>query len=319
MGEFELIQRYFQPVARDTAHPDVKLGIGDDCAIQRIPPGHELVFSVDTLVEGVHFPSRYAPDRLARRALAVAASDLAAMGAKPVCFTLAMTLPKADAHWLERFSSELAQAGREFGLALAGGDTTRGPLTLTIQVHGTVPEGQALLRSGAQPGDLVVVSGTLGDAAAALDYLETGAPSQYQQTLLDRYNRPQPRLALGQLLRNRASAAIDISDGLLADLGHLLQASGCGAVIDAGRIPLSPALRDLAGEEAIGHALRGGDDYELCFTLPARFRDALHRQSPIPLQVIGDVVAEPGLTLLNADKHATPGRSGYEHFGADND
>ncbi|WP_203143933.1 thiamine-phosphate kinase [Marinobacter mangrovi] len=319
MGEFELIRQYFQPVAQRTLHPDVELGIGDDCAIQRIEPGQVLVFSMDTLVDGIHFPSGYAPDRLARRALAVAASDLAAMGAEPVCFTLGLTLPEANPDWLDPFAAALAQAAEDFGLSLAGGDTTRGPLTLTLQVHGSVPDGQALLRSGARPGDLVAVSGTLGDAAAALGYLNESAPGEQQQALLQKYHQPEPRLDLGWALRGRASAAIDISDGLMADLGHILQASGCGAVIDAARIPLSPALNALAGERAISHALRGGDDYELCFTLPARHWDAVKQKSPVPVQVIGEIVAEPGLTLTNADQDASPLRSGYEHFGVAND
>ncbi|HAC29366.1 MAG TPA: thiamine-phosphate kinase, partial [Marinobacter hydrocarbonoclasticus] len=247
MGEFELIRKYFQPLADGAGQDQLLLGPGDDCAIQRVSPGLDLVFSVDTLVEGVHFPSDYSPDYLGWRALAVAVSDLAAMGASPVCFTLALTLPDANPGWLKPFSEGLARASKAFGIALAGGDTTRGPLTISIQVHGTVERGRALYRSGAKPGDLICVSGTLGAAGAALDYLAAPAPSPAQLALLSRYHFPQPRLELGQQLAGRASSAIDVSDGLLADLGHILEASGTGARIDTGRIPMMAELVTLKG------------------------------------------------------------------------
>lgn len=311
MGEFELIRQYFQPLAESTRHNQLILGPGDDCAIQRIEPGQDLVFSVDTLVEGVHFPRHYSPEHLGWRSLAVAASDLAAMGASPACFTLALTLPAVDSQWLEGFAAGLAKAASAFGLALAGGDTTRGPMALSIQVHGTVCRGKALCRSGARPGDLVCVSGTLGAAGAALDFLDTAAPDDLQQAILSRYHHPQPRLALGQALVCHASAAIDISDGLLADLGHILQASGVGARIEPASLPIMDELVALKGAEATDLALTAGDDYELCVTLaPGAFQQLLPgvRQQ---LTVIGLITKEPGIALTG--RHLPTG-AGFDHF-----
>lgn len=312
MGEFELIRRYFVSVARQGGHPALLLGPGDDCAVQRIPAGDELVFSVDTMVEGVHFPRRYPADRLAWRALAAAASDLAAMGAEPVCFTLALTLPDAQPEWLADFSRGLAKASARMGLALAGGDTTRGPLTVTMQVHGTVPRDQMLLRSGARPGDLVVVSGTLGDAGAALEFLDGEHHEPFVRRLLARYHRPLPRLRLGQALRGIASAAIDVSDGLLADLGHVLKASGVGARLRVGEIPVSSALKACKGPAARDFALTAGDDYELCLTLPPGHWQSLSSDWKKALTVIGVVEEEAGLRLDEGRNAANPG---YDHFG----
>ena len=312
MGEFELIRRYFQPLADGSGQDQLLLGPGDDCAIQRVSPGLDLVFSVDTLVEGVHFPSDYSPDYLGWRALAVAVSDLAAMGASPVCFTLALTLPDANQGWLKPFSEGLARASKAFGIALAGGDTTRGPLTISIQVHGTVESGRALYRSGAKPGDLICVSGTLGAAGAALDYLAAPAPSPAQLALLSRYHFPQPRLSLGQQLAGCASSAIDISDGLLADLGHILDASGAGARIDTGRIPMMAELVALKGENARDLALGAGDDYELCITIPPETFGTLDASVACELTVIGEITSEPGLQLSGPVSGVI---QGFEHFG----
>lgn len=316
MGEFDLIRQIFQPVAEATASPRLPLGLGDDCAIQVVEPGTDLVFSIDTLVEGVHFPKNYDPACLGWRSLAVATSDLAAMGADPVCFTLALTLPIAEPDWLTGFAEGLQQAALAFGLTLAGGDTTRGPLTVSVQVHGTVPTGTALTRSGARPGDLVCVSGTLGDAAAALSWLESASESADVQWLLSRYHRPQPRLELGQALRGHATAAIDLSDGLRADLQHILTASEVGARIDLRTLPLSDALRMVAPEQAPDLALSGGDDYELCFTLPpAAWADFRHRGVADKVTLIGEVMPQPGLwcTDEHGDRPLTTG--GYDHFG----
>jgi thiamine-monophosphate kinase len=311
MGEFELIRRYFLPLAGQQRSRSLILGPGDDCAIQRIPEGRELVFSIDTLVEGVHFPVNYRPEFLGWRALAAATSDLAAMGAAPECFTLALTLPAGDEQWLAGFAEGLGRASMEFGIALAGGDTTSGPLTLTLQVHGTVEHGSAIRRTGARPGDLIAVSGTLGDAGAALDYLNETSPSPDVAAVLDRYHSPQPRLALGQAVRGIASAAVDISDGLLADLGHILKASGVGASIDSARLPLSLPLKRLKGEGAPGLALRAGDDYELCLTIPTERWGQAPQEVRQQLSVIGVVEASPGLildgTLCDAD-------DGFDHF-----
>ncbi|MEX2476080.1 thiamine-phosphate kinase, partial [Marinobacter sp.] len=268
---------------------------------------------VDTLVEGVHFPANYSAAHLGWRSLAVAASDLAAMGANPTCFTLALTLPEADPDWLQAFSGALARASERFGLALAGGDTTRGPRAITLQVHGDVPDGQALLRSGARAGDWVCVSGTLGDAGAALDYLEAENPTSDQAAVLERYHAPVPRLALGMQLRGFASAAIDISDGLLADLGHLLESSGVGARIDPSAVPVSAALSRLQGPQAaLRLALQAGDDYELCVTVPAEAWQALPDAVKKQLTIIGKVIEEQGLS--GVDVSATAG--GYDHFGS---
>lgn len=315
MGEFDLIRRYFLPVAEQGKHPDLLLGLGDDCAIQRVPPDQDLVFSVDTQVEGVHFPSHYRPDYTAWRALAAAVSDLAAMGATPVCFTLALTLPEADELWLEGFGKGLGEAASRFGLALAGGDTTRGPLTISIQVHGTVPRGQGLMRAGAKAGDLVVVSGTLGDAGAALAYLALQDPSDDEQALLERYHHPLPRLELGQALRGFASACIDISDGLIADLGHILERSGLGATLDRARLPLSAPLRRCAGEDAIRLALTAGDDYELCITISEEFWNRLPEWVTDQLTVIGRIDRGQGIRFEDG-KSVDSGAQGFEHFGS---
>lgn len=317
MREFELIRQVFEPVAQSFQHPDVVLGPGDDCAIQSVPSGHQLVFSVDTLVEGVHFPLQYAPDLLAYRALAAAVSDLAAMGASPVCFTLAISLPTADTDWLCSFGRGLAHAAGTLGIALAGGDTTRGPLTLTVQVHGTVPEGAAVRRNGAVPGQLIGVSGSLGEARAALDWLDTVEPSKDVQFVLQRYHRPAPRVALGQALRPHVGAMIDVSDGLLADLGHVLALSGCGARVDAGKLPLSEPLKRTVGDRAVGYALTGGDDYELCFTIEPQAWAAIQAELPDVVTIIGEVSAGEGIELQNGPDAGEAGRAGYDHFGDD--
>ncbi|WP_040474816.1 thiamine-phosphate kinase [Marinobacter algicola] len=314
MGEFELIRHYFFPIAEVGNASSVLLGPGDDCAIQRIGPDLDLVFSVDALVEGVHFPHHYDPEKLGWRSLAVAASDLAAMGADPVCFTLALTLPDANPDWLSAYARGLASAARRFGLSLAGGDTTRGPLTLSMQVHGTVPKGEAILRSGAQVGDCICVSGTLGEAGAALDHLENDSPGPEVQAVLRKYHFPEPRLALGTALRGFATAAVDVSDGLVADLGHILEASGVAASIDASRLPLSQHLKRLVGQSAAGLALNAGDDYELCVTVPPQVWAILPEKIRRELTVIGEVVAGEGVTIDWGDHTENLSAGGYDHF-----
>ncbi len=321
LGEFELIERFFQ---RPLATPEVSesgqilLGIGDDCAVLDVAAGRHLVLSIDTLVEGIHFLPTLPTEALGWRALAVNISDLAAMGADPWCFTLALTLPTVEADWLEGFSQGLFKLADRFGMRLVGGDTTRGPRALTIQVQGTVP-GAALTRGGARPGDLILVSGTLGDAAAALRWLNQSESqdSAHQRFLRHRYMYPEPRVELGRALRSVATAAIDISDGLLADLGHICRRSGVGARIDSRKLPLSPALRaELDVADAMRCALSGGDDYELCFTVPPERLDRL--QSWLAqgrVTVIGEVVAETGLQVCDEQGVWTASEPrGYRHF-----
>ena len=268
-SEFSLIYRYFSALGRGAG---VDLSVGDDCAILQVSPGERLATSVDTMVEGVHFPADSFPEDIAYRAVSAAASDLAAMGASPLGMTLALTLPAVDELWLQAFSQGLAEAVSGYNLPLVGGDTTRGPLAITVQVLGTLPLEQALLRGGAEVGDQVCVSGTLGDAAAALAFLSDQASfgPEHAGYLLDRFNRPTARIELGQLLLGSATAAIDISDGLLADAGHIAAASGVQIVLEPDALPLSEALQSCADrEQVLRWALAGGEDYELCFCLPA--------------------------------------------------
>lgn len=317
MTEFELIERYFRPLGAP-CQAEVILGQGDDCALLQCPPGMQLAVSVDTLVSGIHFLPEISPSHLGWRVLAVSISDLAAMGAKPLAFTLALTLPEINPGWLAHFSQGLAEAARTFGVALIGGDTTRGALCITLQVFGVVAADKALRRQGAQPGDLVCVSGSLGDAGAALAWLSDPFPHDAAQQLLMRYYRPQPRLSLGQVLVGYAHAAIDVSDGLVADLHHILRASRVGADIDCEALPLSASLcQSVTSPQALQLALTAGDDYELCFTiaqdqwplLQARWRDAA-----VPLTVIGRIVEEAGCRIWLDGQPLTLPSEGYDHF-----
>jgi thiamine-monophosphate kinase len=319
MTEFELIRRYFAAARCAQPHGDVALGLGDDCALLTTRVDEQLAVSTDTLTEGVHFPESCDGFLLGQRALAVSASDLAAMGADPLGFTLALTLPTVDPHWLERFAQGLDHMAATCGLALIGGDTTRGPLSLTVTVFGRVPQGQALTRSGAQPGDLLCVGGAPGEAGGALPFVlrqrhEQGA---YVDTLLARYWSPAPQFALGSTLRGRATAALDVSDGLLADCGHIAAASNVKLVIELEKLPVSPALAALFEPDQIRSlSLSGGDDYLLAFTLPAQHLASLQADFP-QVGVIGRVVAGQGVYVQDAlGRDLTPLRSGYQHFAA---
>ena len=321
MGEFELIRRFFAAAPCAQVAEGVALGVGDDCALLQVAAGEQLAVSTDTLVDGVHFPKDGDPFLLGQRALAVAVSDLAAMGATPLAFTLAITLPQADERWLGAFAAGLSRMAEQCAVRLVGGDTTRGPLSLTVTVFGRVPQGMALTRSGAQAGDLLCVGGVLGDAAGALPLVLGQLHSQdaYAQALLQHYWTPPPQLTLGQLLRGKASAALDISDGLLADCGHIARASGVALYIERERLPLSTALREIAGASAHDCALAGGDDYVLAFTLPAEHLPAVQAAWPATT-VIGRVAAGQGVHLLDAAGHAIdPPRAGYQHFGSSGD
>lgn len=320
MNEFELIGRYFnQPCLTGpfSAVEDVILGIGDDCAVVSVAEGFQLVQSIDTLVEGVHFSVGIDPVLLGWRALAVSVSDLAAMGAKPHSFTLALTLPKLDTEWLTGFCQGMAELVSHCSIPLIGGDTTCGPLTISLHVQGVVPVGGALLRHQAQPGDTLYVSGTLGDAGGALPMVLQGASiddaqNDIERFLLERYYRPQPRLKLGQWLREHgATAAIDVSDGLLGDLTHILQSSGCGAELESSALPLSPALCAVySDEKARSLALTAGDDYELCFTAPDKTFDV--NRSPMPVTAIGKITKQPDLYVNG--QMSDPEQRGFRHF-----
>ncbi|TXR35172.1 thiamine-phosphate kinase [Ectopseudomonas mendocina] len=317
MGEFELIRRYFAAARCAQGGDGVVLGIGDDCALLALPAGEQLAVSTDTLVAGVHFPESCDAFLLGQRALAVSASDLAAMGATPQAFTLALTLPNANEVWLAEFARGLQLMAKNCSLVLVGGDTTRGPLSLTLTVFGRVPVGDALLRSGAQVGDLLCVGGELGDAAGALPLVlgQRDAQDGIREALLARYWSPQPQLALGQALRGLATSALDISDGLLADCGHIAKASQVALQIELEQVPLSASLLAFAGEEqARLCALGGGDDYRLAFTLPPARLAQLQADWP-EVRVIGRVQAGAGVQLLDAaGQPIDPPTGGYQHF-----
>ena len=320
-SEFSLIDRYF--AAHGLRRPDVALGIGDDCALLIPPAGQQLVVTMDTLVADVHFFATADPEGLGHKALAVNLSDLAAMGATPAWATLALTLPKADEDWLERFCQGLFALADRYGVQLVGGDTTHGPVTtLTIQAHGFVPPGSALRRDGAKPGDGIYVTGTPGDAGLALAAAlgKAAVASEYRGYVQERLDRPEPRLTEGLALRGVASAAVDISDGLAQDLGHILERSRVGARLDVDRLPLSPALiASLDPEAAIVTALTSGDDYELCFTAPPERAPQLKNVAggwECRCTRIGVITVEPGLQLVRADGSAFHlERQGYDHFG----
>lgn len=318
LSEFDLIDRYCKNILRDG--PEVRCGIGDDAAIVSVPPGQELALSMDTLAAGVHFPPDTVPADIGYKSLAVNLSDMAAMGAEPRWIMLSLTLPQEDPEsWLAGFMTGFTALAKQYALSLIGGDLTHGPLSVTIQVHGLLPSGTAIYRNGARPGDRIYVSGTLGDAGLALEVLNRcrTVDNKFRAEILQRLNRPSPRIALGMVLRGLATSAIDISDGLQADLGHILAASHTGAVLDPERLPLSEALRQLPPVQAWEIALTMGDDYELCFTLPAAVPESeVKRLSAItPVQCIGEVTAGHGINWQCADSSVfIPAGTGYKHF-----
>ena len=321
LGEFELIRRFFmrRDAARD-ALSGVVLGIGDDAAVLSLPPDTELVAAVDTLVAGRHFPEATDARSIGHRALAVNLSDMAAMGATPAWATLSLTMPSADAHWLERFSAGLWELADANGVVLVGGDTTRGPLTLSVQILGHVPRGTALRRSGAQAGDLLVVTGTLGDAGAGLAFVSapSAEPSPAVQELIRRFDYPEPRVRFGVAARGIATAAMDLSDGLAGDLAKLAQASHVAAHVEIERLPLSDALRVSATPgQARDWAISAGDDYELLLAVPAsRFADlqAAASQLNLTLTSIGELRSGSGVTWSLNGKDFRPASSGFDHF-----
>ena len=321
MGEFDLIARYFTRPVRHAA-----LGVGDDCALLAPRPGMQLAISSDMLVEGRHFFADVDPEALGHKALAANLSDLAACAAKPLAFTLALALPRVDEAWLAGFSKGLLALADAHGCELVGGDTTQGPLTICITVFGEVPSGQAILRSGAQVGDDIWVSGTLGDARLALDALQRQhmLPPPVLAQARQRLEAPTPRVALGQALRGIASSALDVSDGLLGDLNHILHASHVGASIEVATTrPLlaashHPLLRAMASSRIDACTLAGGDDYELCFTAPHAQRSAVEaasQASATPVTRIGTIEALPGIRIFGPQGERLQQRwPGFDHF-----
>jgi thiamine-monophosphate kinase len=314
-AEFDLIQRIR---SRVKTRADVVLGIGDDAALLQVPEGQQLVVSTDTLIAGVHFPDDSAPADIGWKVLAVNLSDLAAMAATPAWCTLALTLPAADDDWLDGFLDGFLELAEQYDVQLIGGDTTRGPLSITVTVHGFVANGQALRRDGARVGDEVWVTGTLGDAAGGLRQWQ--AKKLQSAKLRYRLDRPTPRIEAGIALRQLAHAAIDISDGLAADLGHVLKSSGVGAEIDLGRLPTSTTLSQHFAVESERWRLQlaGGDDYELCFTAPAAEALAIEQAMAVcdtTVTVIGRITGDRGLIFRTPDGEAySLPSAGYEHF-----
>lgn len=334
MSEFSLIDRYFSQATH--LRTDVIAGIGDDAAILQLADGQQLVAATDTLVAGVHFPEQTPADAIGHKALAVNLSDLAAMGATPAWALLALTLPGEDPQWLAGFVEGFSGLAQQFDLSLVGGDTTRGPLTITVQLLGYLPAGSALTRSGAKPGDRIFVTGKLGDAALGLRAVQSppGANISSEQaesmkTLVKRLNYPQPRVAAGQAIRALASSAIDISDGLLADLGHILAASGVGARLPRHQLPRSESfitfseIADADPESAWNRVLSGGDDYELCFTIAedrAAALLALDWSSCNGITEVGSITAGNRLEVIDESGELLPRigeqAQGYDHFSS---
>lgn len=317
-SEFALIARYFSPRTTHTV-----LAGGDDAALVSVAPGMELAVSTDMLVGGRHFFAKADAYGVGHKSLAVNLSDLAAMGATPRWVTLSLALPSADEPWIEAFAAGFLDLAAEHRVDLVGGDTTGGPLNICVQIMGEVPAGQALRRTGARPGDGVWVSGRIGDAALGLLHLrgELALDAGEAEDAVHRLERPTPRVALGQALRSVASAAIDVSDGLVADLGHIGERSAVRVVIEALRVPVPSVVRTRAATHPhlLAAALTGGDDYELCFTAPAAQRDALHTISMrlgLPLTEIGRIEAGAGVEVLDAQGRALAlAQRGFDHFG----
>jgi thiamine-monophosphate kinase len=317
LGEFALIAELFAPLS---AKAPGAFHLRDDAAALAPPPGHELVLKTDAIVEGVHFLRDDPPDAIARKALRVNLSDLAAKGAVPAGYLMALLLPEwPDMAWLRAFADGLAADQAAFGVSLMGGDTstTAGPLAIAISAFGIVPQGAMIRRAGAQPGDLVFVSGTIGDAGGGLAVLKENRSDAFPE-LVRRYRLPEPRLALGQSLRDIATASLDVSDGLIADLGHIADVSNVRIEVDAARIPLSSALRKLWGEGAVVRAATSGDDYEITFTVPLRRRDDIAdaaAKAGVAVTEIGRVASGKGVVLLDpSGNEIAIARTGYVHF-----
>ncbi len=317
INEFALIERFFKPLER--LHADIVYGIGDDAACVKVPAGYDLLISTDTLVADVHFLKDWDAYDIAYKAVVVNLSDIAAMAAKPAWVTLALTLPELNIEWLERFTQGLAAALKQFDLALIGGDTTRGPLSLSLTIHGLAPQNQARRRSGACPGDKIYLSGELGAAAMAVNFLEDKSlSSNAKEILIQKLKHPYPRLDFAELLRTYATAVIDISDGFSADLNHICEASRVGALLNLKDVPIHLLVSHYQPKHALALALNGGDDYELCFTIPAQQEEnflALAKEASLKCYLVGSIEAEPGLRFVD-DKGVLQclKPEGYKHF-----
>ncbi len=319
-SEFDLIQRYFN--AQALSRSDVSLGIGDDCALLDVPEGMQLAISTDSLVAGTHFLADADPESVAHKALASNLSDLAAMGAEPAWVSLALTLPTPDLVWLEGFCRGFFALAQQHNIQLIGGDTTKGPLSLTLTVQGFVPKGKALLRSGGKVGDGIYVTGTLGDSAAGLACILDAQPTQpldLVDRLIKRHYYAIPRICTGIGLRGIASAALDISDGIMSDLGHILSRSGVGASIDINQLPLSCDVLDFCRDkiQAQQFALTSGEEYELCFTVPMEKEAQLQlliASDNVEVTRIGQLTDQSGITLWDGDKPLHWQLHGYDHF-----
>lgn len=321
LSEFDLIRQFFtRPLAHDHQDNRVALGIGDDCALLTPSVGMQLAISCDMLVEGRHFFPGTDPEKLGHKSLAVNLSDLAAMGAQPFAFTLGLSLPEANTNWLAAFSKGLFALADQYDCKLIGGDTTKGPLTISITIFGEIPPGKALRRAAAQAGDDIWISGTLGDARLALAGYnnEIKLNMEVQMEASTRLHTPTPRVALGLALRDIAHAAIDISDGLIGDLGHILQSSNLGAAINVDSLPIGPMLAKQSIDIQRSFSLTGGDDYELCFTAEAGHRDAIlvaAHLSGTTAKRIGTIEATSGLRLVdNTNKPINLQLNSYDHF-----
>lgn len=307
-GEFDIIRNYFH---RHATAIDLVAGIGDDGAVLRPRAGFDQVVVTDTIIEGRHFPKDLPADDIGWRALAVNISDIAAMGAVPRFAFLNLAVEHSSGAWLQAFSNGFFELAEMTNTVLAGGDTTQGPLSITVTVIGEVPNGKAIMRSGARIGDSICISGTPGEAAAGLERLQRG---DAEDALVKRFRRPMPRLALARTLQGVAHAAIDISDGLVADLGHILESSGVGANIRFDALPVSDALRDAVNAPE-DYVLAGGDDYELCFCLPKNAVERVQSAAECDITVIGEITAQTGLSIVDHTGAAcTPKRQGWEHF-----
>lgn len=320
LSEFKLIQNYFMRDQDKNADPRIVLGIGDDCALLQTSPGTQLAISSDMLVSGRHFFPDVDPYTLGHKCLAVNLSDLAAMGARPLAFTLAIALPHADSNWLAAFSQGMFALADQHQCRLIGGDTTKGPLTISITIFGEIPPNTALRRDAAQLGDDIWISGSLGDARLALAAYRNELdlePTQHRQAA-QRMHQPTPRIALGIALRGIAHAALDISDGLSGDLGHILSASGVGAQLNVDALPVGEVLQSQAQARRREFCLNGGDDYELCFTAPAEKREAVIKAgiiSQTPLTRVGNIESELGLRLMDAaGKSVDLKLQSFDHF-----